>query len=341
MEFLTACVSGGTFMTVFIMAIESATPSHRVLSATIISIMFPLSQVLTGLLAIWVPNFRTLLQILYLPNVIIMSFIWVIPESDRWLVTNGKAEKAKQIITNKAVNTNGITFSKDDVLDREAENPKITLATPPDAYAETFLNILRTRVLLIRLVVNISIWFMIKLVYYGMTFQSVALVGNKHVNYIAVSGAALPAKLISLLLMNSLGRKWSLCVTLLLTGVACVGTQWIPDSVWLASLLVYMFGKCCVATAFSILYVYTSEMFPTSLRHRTMSTCYSIGMIAATLAPFTMLLVSFPLYSQHALSSDYRIILYHRHILILLYRFPFCHPCLCLYLDQPHSFVER
>lgn len=72
MEFLTAFVSGGTYMTIFIMAIESAAPSTRVLSGTIISMTFSTSQAITGLMAMWLPNFRTLLQVVYVPNVTVL-----------------------------------------------------------------------------------------------------------------------------------------------------------------------------------------------------------------------------------------------------------------------------
>lgn len=295
MEFFTAFVSCGTFMTAFIMAIESAQSSHRVYSGTLISLMFPISQVVTGLVAMWTLNFRTLLQVLYIPSVLAMGFIWMVPESVRWLVTNGKAEKAKQIIL-KAANMNKIHLSNDVLqpltnTSKVSDNPVIPCDTSV-VHPETFRNVLRSRILVIRLVVNISIWFMIKLICFGMTIKSFSLAGNKHVNYIIVSGAEIPAMLISILLMNSWGRKIPLCVSLLFTGVACVGTNLIPDSAWLASILVYNIGKFCVTIALSIFYVYSSEMFPTSLRHTTINVCMCVGMLGATLAPFTMLLVN-------------------------------------------------
>lgn len=281
-------------MTTFIMAIESAAPSHRVLSGTIITLMFSISQALTGLIAMWVPDFRTLLQLLYIPNMMVLTFVWMVPESIRWLVTNGQTEKAEQIITN-AANMNNIKMSVDvlEYLANTSDWSENNGHYDTENEKETFLAVLRSRLLCIRLVVNIVIWFLVKLIYFGMTVQSVSLMGNKYINYIVVSVVDLPAIIISCLLMNSWGRKRSLLVTLLLTAVACVGTHLIPDSAWLASLLVYIFGKCCVTTAFSIIYVYSSEMFPTTLRHSTMNACYSIGTLGASFAPFTMLLVSF------------------------------------------------
>lgn len=272
------------------MSIEAAGPSNRVLSGTVMNMMFSTSQAFTGLVAMLTPNFRTFLRVLYVPNVLVLTIVWMVPESIRWLVTNGKADKAILIII-KIAKMNQIKLSED-VVEPLAIKCNDSVSLVNLLQPESFFAVLRSRILLVRLALNIFIWFMIKLIYYGMTVQSVSLAGNKYVNYILVSGVEMPAILISCLLMNWIGRKRSLCVTLLLTGVACVATDLISDEAWLVSLIVYIFGKCCVTTAFSILYIYSSEMFPTSLRHSTMNACISIGTFGAILAPFTMLLVS-------------------------------------------------
>lgn len=295
MEFVTAFVSGGSYMTLFIMAIESVGPSYRVFSGTLISLMYSTSQAVTGLVAMYVPNFRTLLMILYGPNVLMLPIVWLVPESVRWLVTNGKIATARPIII-KAANMNKIKLCEDSLhaLDSPSNQKATTQLLPVDTKSapNTFATVLQSRVLAIRLAVNICIWFMIKLVYFGMTIQSMSLVGNKYVNFIVVSAVELPATLMSSLLMERMGRKWSLFAALLLTGTACVATDFVSADAWLASLLVYITGKCCVTIAFSVLYVYSSEQFPTSVRHSTMNACYSIGTVGSILAPFTMLLVS-------------------------------------------------
>lgn len=294
MEFLTAFVTGGSYMTIFIMAIEAAAPRKRVFSGTLISFMFSTSQASCGLLAMLLPNFRSLLQVVYGLQLCVLAFIWMVPESVRWLLVNGNADTAKSIIV-AAAKINKIQLSSGliESLDAASNQVEVIASNPEGSnHPETFVNILRSRILAIRLAANVCVWFLIKLVYFGMTIQSVTLDGNKYVNYIVVCAVELPAILLSSLLMEWVGRKWSLFGSLLLTGVACVATEFIPQDAWLASLLVYLIGKCSVTIAFSIVYVYSTEQFPTSLRHSTMNVCYSIGTIGSILAPFTMVLVS-------------------------------------------------
>lgn len=66
----------------------------------------------------------------------------------------------------------------------------------------------------------------------------------------------------------------------------------ILDLSWLA-LIAYLLGKGCVAMAFGAVYLYTSELFPTSLRHSLLAMCSMIGRIGSILAPQTPLLVNY------------------------------------------------
>lgn len=281
-------------MTIFILAIESSGPTKRVFSGTLISLMFTFSQVASGLVAMMVPNFRTLLRLLYVPNLLMITFVWLVPESVRWLMVNGKVDEAKSILT-KAAKMNNISLS-DGTLEplqspSKGKGETITMSKEIPTKPDTFMKVLQSRILAFRLFVNILAWFLMKLIYFGMTIQSVALAGDKYVNFIVVNAVEIPGILLSSVLMEWIGRKWSLIGSLIVTCVACVATELIPADAWLVVLIAYLIGKCGVTTAFCVLYVYSIEQFPTSLRHTTMNACYSVGTLGSILAPFTMLLV--------------------------------------------------
>lgn len=53
-----------------------------------------------------------------------------------------------------------------------------------------------------------------------------------------------------------------------------------------------MLGKLAISMTFSSIYIYTSELFPTSARHSLLGFCSMIGRIGSILAPMTPLLVS-------------------------------------------------
>jgi len=57
-------------------------------------------------------------------------------------------------------------------------------------------------------------------------------------------------------------------------------------------LLLYMAGKLCITMAFGTVYIYTAELFPTTLRHSLLGICSMTGRIGSILSPQTPLLVS-------------------------------------------------
>lgn len=59
---------------------------------------------------------------------------------------------------------------------------------------------------------------------------------------------------------------------------------------WLTTLL-YLAGKVAITQAFSGIYMYTSELFPTHARHSLLGFCSTVGRVGSIVAPQMPLLV--------------------------------------------------
>lgn len=57
-------------------------------------------------------------------------------------------------------------------------------------------------------------------------------------------------------------------------------------------LALYLTGKLAITASFTVLFVFTAELFPTNARHSMIGVCSTIGRMGSTLAPQTPLLVS-------------------------------------------------
>lgn len=66
----------------------------------------------------------------------------------------------------------------------------------------------------------------------------------------------------------------------------------VPGSWSYGPLLLYMAGKLCITMAFATVYVFTAELFPTTLRHSLLGICSMTGRVGSILSPQTPLLVS-------------------------------------------------
>lgn len=300
MEFITSLLSSGTYMTIFVMAIEFSGPGQRVFGGTLISAIYSSSQVVTGIVAMFFHNFRSYLQALFLPNFLVLTFVWFIPESVRWLLTKGKVAQARKIIL-KAAKCNGVTLSDSSLTSLYNEN-EIRLISSKESLVSSnsfekevsnpFVAAMKSKLLILRLINCLICWFTNTLIYTGLNINSNGLPGSKYANYIIVNLVEVPAVFVAFHLMDRLGRKSTLCTSLLVGGVACVASGLLADDQAVARIILYIIGKTGVTISFTILYVFSSELFPTYLRHSFMNACSTIGSVGSMIAPQTPLLVS-------------------------------------------------
>lgn len=291
MEFLTALVSGGIYMTIFVLAIEFAGARKRVFSGTLMSIAYPIGQALTGLLAFFIRDFRVLLRSLFGPQLMVLTFIWLVPESLRWLLVKGKILQVKQQILQVA-KVNGMPLNPDH-LDNIFESDGVPTELVREIRPNLYLEAIKSRLLIIRLLICFVCWFANAFVYHGMNVHSVSLGGNKYVNYILVNLVEIPAVLLTSLLLDTVGRKRTLCGGFMVGTVSCliaeISSNYQSHQI---KMVLYVMGKFAVTISFTSLYVFTSELFPTSMRQTFMNASLMVGSVGSMVAPFTPLLVS-------------------------------------------------
>jgi MFS family permease len=113
--------------------------------------------------------------------------------------------------------------------------------------------------------------------------------------------------------MERLGRKKTLFLGMLGSGIFCILAELVPGDVF--KTVFYVAGKLLITIAFSCLYIFTIEVFPTSLRHRFFSICSIVGRLGSILTMSTPLLIELsprlPLILFAALSFSSALFLCH------------------------------
>ncbi|CAH2047621.1 unnamed protein product, partial [Iphiclides podalirius] len=285
LEVIESTVGAGAYSSCYILVTELVGPKYRVIAGATISTMFALGQVILGFIAWGVPNWRTLTQVLYAPQLLVVSYFWILSESVRWLMSKGRYEEAEAILK-KVAKTNNKELSEKSLAALRATAESEKLVEKPK---ETWLPILvvRSRVILSRCIVAPVWWVTNTLVYYGMSINAVNLSGNRHLNYVAVAAIEIPGYWTAILLLDRIGRKPVLITAYWLCAACQFGFAFLPEGYEGLSLALYLIGKYSIAVVMTSVYVYTAELFPTKYRHSLFAFASMVGRLGSITAPLT------------------------------------------------------
>lgn len=206
----------------------------RVIAGSGMSMCFASGQMVLAVLAWLFPYWRTLTIVLYVPSFFFIFYYLFLVESVRWLLSKGKKKEAARIIF-KAAAANKRQLSEETIRQLTTETPAAQQNVKEQQFEERsrrplWLQVLRSRILMTRLVIC-SFWFIsVTFIYYGLSINSVTLAGNKYVNYGLTAMVEVPGYIISIMTLDRFGRKHSIITAFFVCGVALITMPFVTTS---------------------------------------------------------------------------------------------------------------
>ncbi|XP_032516723.2 organic cation transporter protein-like isoform X2 [Danaus plexippus] len=286
-EFLETVAGASAFPAAYVLTIELLGQNKRVLTTAFLGIMLALGGISFAMFAKTFPYWRTFILVVYPPSLLFLSYIYFLPESIRWLLSKGRREEAFKIVT-KAAKMNNVTLS-DETIRQFTVEEKQTKGVKTEANEEEtqglWLQVIKSPIIMTRLAICSWWWITCTFVFYGLAINSVSLAGDKYTNYMLVSSVEIIAVVTNALVLDRIGRKKTMMIAYLVCGVSCGSIAFVPKNLpWLATVL-YLVGKIAITQAFSGIYMYTSELFPTHARQSLLGFCSMIGRIGSIVSP--------------------------------------------------------
>ena len=147
---------------------------------------------------------------------------------------------------------------------------------------------------------SLGAWTACSLVYFGLSLSAADLGHNLHTSFALNSVIEIPAIMGGAYAIDHWGRRATVVGALLAGGVACIVCAVAPllalapssatfvglDTVELAALL----GKFAVSAAFALIFVHTSEAFPTTVCNAAVGLCSAVARVGSVAAPATLYL---------------------------------------------------
>lgn len=294
-RFLLGTMHPTSLMTGYILVTEITEKKRRSTMAMLSLSSWTVGTTLWGLWAYLERDWRFLQTYVSLFCPIFLPALLFLKESPRWLAVRGRHKEALSVLQ-VASRINGTTLPPTDHLlkvmeavQRQSQSEKAARDKVPLArrMIDQITILFRTRRLTIITIVTCIGYFSVAMVYFGLLLAATAFGVNPFM-YVVISGLVEIPSNLNIILVRIIGRKKS--------GMGCFGLcaaslllqPLIPDSLGWLSMTLVMVGKLASTAAFGVMFLYSSELYPTEIRTQGMSAGMISSRVGAFIAPFFM-----------------------------------------------------
>ncbi|KAF7252318.1 Solute carrier family 22 member 7 [Varanus komodoensis] len=287
---LTGMAICGLSLIVVPLGMEWVDIQHRTLSGILTSVFWSLGNMLLALIAYLVRDWRWLLLAVTLPCAVGLVSTWWLSESARWLLANGRHKEAHRHLQRCA----NMNKRKEFATKINAEILSKTAEAVVQASGRTYSYVTLFRTPMLRKISFCmgTVWFGAAFSYYGISMDITGFGLGMYMTQFVFGIIELPAKAIVFVTANRFGRRQSQAWSLILTGL-CVGANIvIPTGLGMLRSVVAIIGKGLSEASFTLVFLYTAELFPTVLRQNGQGYCSFMARLGGSVAPLVFLLDS-------------------------------------------------
>lgn len=282
LEFIIGGTNHGSFLCTNVLGQELVGPSKRKYTGTIQHMFFSIGLVYQTIVYYFSRDWQISCIVLAASCIIFIPYWWLIPESPRWLISQGRNEEAN-VILQKMAKVNGTKLSPDVVANLTIKKEK----------TGSFKDLLKSKTMCLRAVILCFNWMAVCLMYYGVTFNA-GNIGDFYLNFFLMGIVEFPGILSTILLIDRIGRKKMHLMCMMLGGIACLCTiftvTFARETLRPLTIALAVIGKMASSAAFVCVYIFTVELFPTVIRNVALGGGSCFARIGSMIAPYFVML---------------------------------------------------
>lgn len=217
-------------------ALELVGPNYRSFVTTLTCTFYTGGIMMLAGVTYLIRDWVTMGLVTSVPFLAYFGYIWVLPESPRWLLARGRLEEALKILEVMA-RVNGCQLPASFRMELEkrvklnktrTEKPSKTFGTLDLCRSEyKIFQILksqyeinmpksRTPNMRLKTILITLNWFASETVYLGLSYYGPTLGSNQYLSFFLSSLVELPSYLFCFAVMDRWGRRWPLCLSMML-----------------------------------------------------------------------------------------------------------------------------
>lgn len=205
-------------------------PNYRSFVTVMTCTFYTLGVMMLAGITYMIRNWSYLALTTSLPFSLYIFYWFFLPESPRWLLANGKFEDASKVLETLAqVNGKELPPSfkqqlKQRMMYARTKSQEALARRGPGVLALCSTPNMRLKTFLITL--N---WFANETVYVGLSYYGPALGSNEYMSFFLSAAVELPSYVLCWFLLDCWGRRWPLCLCMIVSGISCIATVLLPD----------------------------------------------------------------------------------------------------------------
>jgi len=288
-EYISFCVSrflngisvAGIHNIAYVWLLEVVGTDYRAMAAVGSELFWSLGFLLLAATGYYIRDWMRLQLAIGVPTIGFIVYKWILPESPRWLISQARFDEAEAVFR---------TASKMNGVELPAKLQFKKLVGEKTSYS--IVDLVRTPRIRKRTFVLWYCWFVVCLVFYGLSLGASNLAGDPYLNFATMGLVEVPAFIFIILTFWRIGRRTILCASFGITGVVLLLRLVIPllhgEASTLRSLdtACAMIGKMSASAAFVTMYVYSTEVYPTVIRSLGLGGTSMMARIGGVVAPF-------------------------------------------------------
>ncbi|CRK95636.1 CLUMA_CG009094, isoform A [Clunio marinus] len=275
------------FTMMYILVLEYVGPKWRTFVANMsIAIFFTMASCALPWIAYYLADWKLFAIVTSAPLFLAIFTPFVVPESARWLVSQGRIPKALGILK-KFEKMNGKNVSPQIYQDFSDSCAKMQEEEASNSNY-SLLDLFKTPRLRNITILLIIIWMAISLVFDGHVRNVGSLGLDFFITFTVAAATELPADTVLTLTLDRWGRRWLAFGTMVMSGVFSLLAVCVPVGVYSATLAIL--GRFSVNISYNVGLQYAAELLPTVVRAQGVAFIHIMGYVASILAPFVVYL---------------------------------------------------
>lgn len=282
--FIGMCMQGLQTNT-YVLFSEMFVARYRTHVGTMFEPFWGMGVIWLAFVAWLIKDWRYMQLALVLPSALTIVYIWIMPESFRWLFIKNKLSRVETQMKRTC------RFNNMKLPDIKLDKVYIPGQQSEHERKHTPLDLVRTPMIRKNTLLAFYVWFATSCVYYGLSLATSTWKGNKYLIFFISGIGEMPAYLAAVFILHRFGRKKPMFVYFAVAGIGCILSVTLPttnkhgEDISIGRTISGLIGRLAAAGCFSVIFLYGAELFPTVIRSMAWGMCALFGRLGAVIAP--------------------------------------------------------